>query len=130
MGAREFCFRVWGIQPEEKADSAGRQGERPACILKKLEGKRLIMDKKRSAYEIGSAELETVSGGSYTAGIYRKEALAFLKSCMDARTFDRIMSTEEGHRRPYVAAKIFLSGSDWDKYIWIEYHGSLDGYPG
>jgi len=40
------------------------------------------------------------------------------------------MSSAAGRAHHYVAARAFLSQSDWDKFVWIEEHGSLDGFPG
>ena len=74
-------------------------------------------------------ELEEVQGGRFS-GTYRTEALQFLKEHMDGQTFEKIMSHKEEKKRPYVAAKIFLNQSDWEKYVWIEQHGSLEGFVG
>ena len=72
-------------------------------------------------------ELEQVHGGRFS-GAYQTEALQFLKEHMDEKTFDLIMKKDS--KKPYVPAKIFLSPSDWEKYAWIEEHGSLDGFMG
>lgn len=74
-------------------------------------------------------ELSPVTGGAYLPGAYKDEARDFLRQCMDQDTFERIMSHKDGRKHPYVAAKIYLSETDWEKYIWIERHGSLEGYP-
>ncbi len=74
-------------------------------------------------------ELSPVSGGAYLPGTYKEEANNFLRQRMDQTTFERIMSHKDGRMHPYVAAKIYLSEPDWEKYIWIERHGSLEGYP-
>ena len=71
-------------------------------------------------------ELDEVRGG-YFSGTYRAEALCFLKEHMDEKTYNLIMQ-KDGKKKPYVAAKVFLSPSDWKKYVWIEQHGSLDGF--
>ena len=73
---------------------------------------------------------DTGNGGHYTPGDYREEAKAFLKTCMDEKTYDSIMSHGEGRSHPYVAARIYLGKNDWNKYVWIEHHGSLEGFPG
>ena len=39
------------------------------------------------------------------------------------------MSSEAGRRHRYVAARAFLNQADWEKFVWIEQHGSLAGYP-
>ena len=77
-----------------------------------------------------SERLDAANGGNYTPGDYREEAKAFLKACMDEKTYNFIMSHGDGRNHPYVAAKIYLESGDWEKYIWIEHHGSLDGFPG
>ena len=88
------------------------------------------MEHKEEVYELRPDQLEAVTGGRYYPGSYKTEAISFLKEHMDRKTYDLVMSSGEGHRHPYVAAKVFLSGADWEKYVWIEQYGSLDGFPG
>ena len=64
----------------------------------------------------------------YSPGKYREEAGAFLRQCLDAELYKSIMSSADGRSRPYVAARVFLSDAQWAKYVWIEQHGSLDGF--
>ncbi len=70
-------------------------------------------------------ELDEVRGACYS-GTYLTEAVAFLKEHMDEKTYNMVV--QNGERKLYVAAKVFLSPSDWQKYVWIEQHGSLDGF--
>ena len=68
--------------------------------------------------------------GVYAPGAYKDEAKAFFRLCVGAEVYDRAMSSEAGRRHHYVAARAFLNQADWEKFVWIEQHGSLAGYPG
>ena len=59
--------------------------------------------------------------------IYAEEAQEFLCEHMDKDQYTAIMSTKRGKDLPYVAARVFLSDSDWNQYMWNAHHGSLDG---
>lgn len=72
--------------------------------------------------------LSQARGGAYRPGEYGKEALAFLRDRVGDAQFERIMGRADSRQHPYVAARVFLSPLDWDKYVWIERHGSLEGY--
>ena len=74
----------------------------------------------------GNNEAFTVA--RYSPGIYKTEAVMFLKQCLDSDTFDRLCKSENFRRNPVVAAKIYLGGEDWNRYVWIEQHGSLAGF--
>ena len=87
------------------------------------------MNKSEDLYALSPEQLEIVSGGKYLPGNYKKEANAFLRTCMGEQMYEKVMSSDAGRRHPYVAAKLFLSEDDWKKYVWIEQYGSLDGYP-
>lgn len=65
----------------------------------------------------------------YRPGAYRAEALAYFRSCVGAETYERAMSAEAGRRHHYVAARVFLDQSEWERFCWIEAHGSLAGFP-
>jgi|GEM_PF-3332331 len=67
--------------------------------------------------------------GRYSPGAYQKEAREFFKACVGEETYDRAMSMEAGRRHHYVAARAFLQQRDWEKFCWIEQHGSLEDYP-
>ena len=69
-----------------------------------------------------------MAGTAYKPGKYREEALIFLKERLGEKQFARIMANSDSRERPYVAARVFLSHEDWDKYTWIEQHGSLKGF--
>ena len=64
----------------------------------------------------------------YRPGQYRQEALRFLREHVGEKQFDRIMGRADSRQHPYVAARVFLSPLDWDRYVWIEQHGTLDGF--
>ena len=87
------------------------------------------MIKSDDLYELSPEQLEIFSDGKYLPGNYKREADAFLKTCIGAQMYDKVMRAEAGRRHPYVAARLFLSEDDWRKYVWIEQYGSLDGYP-
>jgi hypothetical protein len=40
------------------------------------------------------------------------------------------MSSEAGKAHHYAVARAFLNQADWEKFVWIEEHGSLDSFPG
>ena len=65
---------------------------------------------------------------SYAPGEYQAEAMAFMDSCLGAAEYARIMSPEKARQHPYVAARLFLSPLDWKKYVYVEQHGSLEGF--
>ena len=87
------------------------------------------MIKSDDLYDLSPEQLEIISDGKYLPGNYKREADAFLKTCIGAQLYDKVMSAEAGRRHPYVAARLFLSEDDWRKYVWIEQYGSLDDYP-
>ena len=66
--------------------------------------------------------------GAYAPGDYKKEAADFLRAHMDESIFALIPDDDGERRLSCVAARVFLSAEDWEKYVWIEQHGSLDGY--
>ena len=59
---------------------------------------------------------------------YKAEAQEYLKNHMDKDKYKAIMSTRQGQELPYVAARVFLSESEWREYLWIADHGSLEGF--
>ena len=68
--------------------------------------------------------------GVYKSGFpYREEALRFFRSCVGEEQYERAMNSEAGKQHHYVAARAFLSQADWEKFVWIEEHGSLTGFP-
>ena len=85
--------------------------------------------------ELRPEELDPVSGGTRTLGIYRpgfrykKESLLFFKACVGDDIYNRAMNCEAGNAHHYAVARAFLNQSDWEKFVWIEEYGSLDGFP-
>jgi len=65
---------------------------------------------------------------SYTPGAFMEEAMAFLKKNMDEDVFTMVMNSQDEKAIPSVLARIYLNEDDWQKYIWIEKHGSLEGF--
>lgn len=87
---------------------------------------------------MGIADKKGVSGvdrplggmsSQYVPGEFREEAQAFLRERLGGRLYEQVMESEESRTHPYVPAKVFLSAPDWKKYVWIEQHGSLQGFP-
>lgn len=62
------------------------------------------------------------------SGAYKAEAQEYLKNHMDKDKYEAIMRTRQGQELPYVAARVFLSESEWQEYLWIADHGSLEGF--
>ncbi len=67
--------------------------------------------------------------GVYQPGPFREEAKAFFRRCVGEETYERAMGSEAGRRHHYVAARAFLSQPDWERFVWIEQHGTLAGFP-
>lgn len=84
---------------------------------------------KKGVSKLSNDQLDTISGGQYVPGSFKKEADVFLKSCLGDDIYGKIMQGP-GSKFPYVAAKIYLNENDWAKYVWIEQNGSLDGFSG
>ena len=93
-------------------------------------------DKMRSAERepesdrMSLSQLEEVSGGNYAPGEFRAEAMAFIRSCLGEEQYARVLGTAKARQHPYVAARLFLSPADWEKYVYLERHGTLDGFRG
>ena len=94
------------------------------------------MENRKNDPELNMGQMEPVSGGVNTLGVYRpgfrykRESLRFFKDCVGEEAYNRAMGSEAGRAHHYVAARAFLSQPDWEKFVWIEEHGSLDGFPG
>jgi len=68
--------------------------------------------------------------GVYRAGFqYRDEALRFFRARVGDDVYGRAMNSEAGQAHHYAVARAFLNQSDWEKFVWIEQYGSLDGFP-
>ena len=81
-------------------------------------------------WKTGAGNLSGVRGKTqlYSQGMFRQEAMAFLRERLGERQYERIMMRPDSRQHPYVAARVFLSPLDWDRYVWIEQHGTLDGF--
>ena len=93
------------------------------------------MTKSEKSFEIPSARDGPEDNGASELGIYKpgfqfkEEALQFFRQCVGEDAYDRAMNSEVGKLHHYVAARVLLSQADWEKFVWIEEHGSLDGFP-
>ena len=80
-------------------------------------------------------ELHPVNGGGIRLGVYRpgfrfkKESLAYFRQCVGEETYHLAINSDAGRAHHYVAARAFLSLPDWEKFVWIEEFGSLEGFP-
>ena len=96
----------------------------------------MSMSEHRKAVGLSPEQLEQANGGASVLGVYRpgfqhkRESLRFFRACVGDSVYVKAMSSAAGRAHHYVAARAFLSQSDWDKFVWIEEHGSLDGFPG
>ena len=73
---------------------------------------------------------EGVRLGVYRPGFrFRKESLAYFRHCVGEETYHLAMNSDAGRAHHYVAARAFLSQPDWEKFVWIEEFGSLEGFP-
>ena len=85
--------------------------------------------------ELNPEQMESFSGG-HTLGIYRpgfhhkQESLRFFRACVGDEMYEKAMSSEAGRAHHYVVARMFLNQADWEKFVWIEEHGSLEDFPG
>ena len=93
------------------------------------------MRKQEDIQPLNPDQLETVSGGAGPLGIYRqgfqykKEALQFFRECVGDDIYTKAMNSEAGHSHHYTVARAFLNQADWEKFVWIEEYGSLNGFP-
>ena len=93
------------------------------------------MGKPENVSELQPDQLAQVSGGSGQLGVYRpgfrfKEAsLRYFRQCVGDQAYSEAMSSDVGRRHHYVAARVLLDQEDWEKFVWIEEFGSLNGFP-
>lgn len=92
------------------------------------------MDRRDEESSLSLEELAQANGGAhvlgfYRPGAYRDAALEYFKSRVGVETFDLAMGSPYSQRHHYVAARAFLSQPDWERFVWVEQHGSLDGFP-
>ena len=84
--------------------------------------------------ELNPEQMEAAAGG-HTLGIYRpgfrhkNESLRFFKACVGDEMYETAMSSDAGRAHHYVVARMFLNQADWEKFVWIEEHGSLEDFP-
>ena len=78
---------------------------------------------------------DSASGSAVTLGVYRpgfqhkNESLLFFRACVGDDVYARAMNSEAGRAHHYTVARAFLNQKDWEKFVWIEQYGTLDGFP-
>ena len=84
---------------------------------------------------LNADQTETVSDGTSSLGVYRpgfqyqEESLLFFKACVGSDVYSKAMNSEAGRAHHYTVVRAFLNQTDWEKFVWIEKYGSLDGFP-
>lgn len=79
--------------------------------------------------------IQTQAKSKSPLGIYKncfqhkEESLSFFRKCVGDDIYERAMNSEAGRAHHYTVARAFLSQQDWEKFVWIEEFGSLDGFP-
>ncbi len=80
-------------------------------------------------------QLESVGGCKNPLGVYRpgfqykQESLDYFRQCVGEKTYQLAMNSDAGRAHHYTVARVFLNQTDWEKFVWIEEFGSLDGFP-
>ena len=93
------------------------------------------MNENEGIIELSADHLESINGGSNTLGVYRpgfrykQESLRFFKECVGEDVYAKAMNSDAGRVHHYTVARAFLGQTDWEKFVWIEEFGSLDGFP-
>ena len=86
-------------------------------------------------HSLSPDQLESVSGGTGALGVYRpgfqykQESLDFFRHCVGEETYQLAMNSDAGRAHHYAVARAFLNQKEWEKFVWIEEFGSLDGFP-
>ena len=86
-------------------------------------------------HSLNPDQLESVSGGTGVLGVYRpgfqykQASLDFFRHCVGEETYQLAMNSDAGREYHYAVARAFLNQKDWEKFVWIEEFGSLDGFP-
>ena len=81
-------------------------------------------------------QTEASCGGNNLLGIYKpgfrfkKESLLYFRQCVGEETYTRAMQSDAGRQHHFVVARAFLNQEEWEKFVWIEQYGSLEGFPG
>ena len=88
----------------------------------------MMNERKGVANAAAPGQTARAAGGAYRPGKFRKEALDFFRQRVGEKQFEQIMDRDDSSRHPYVAARVFLSPADWVRYVWIEQHGTLEGF--
>lgn len=93
------------------------------------------MPKSENIGEMGPDQPEKPGGGCalgiYRPGFqYRKESMQYFKACVGEDAYLKAMNSDAGRAHHYVVARTLLNQTDWEKFVWIEEHGSLNGFPG
>ena len=89
----------------------------------------------KDVHVLSPDQLESVSGGTETLGVYRpgfqfkQESLDYFRQCVGEETYQLAINSDAGREHHYAVARAFLSQRDWEKFVWIEEFGSLDGFP-
>ena len=74
--------------------------------------------------------MDTVPLGVYRPGLkHKKESLRFFRECVGDEIYEKAIKSEAGRTHHYTVARAFLSQENWEKFVWIEEFGSLDGFP-
>ena len=93
------------------------------------------MENRQAECELSPDQMEAARGGNHALGVYRpgfrfkKESLRYFRQCVGEETYTRAMQSEAGKQHHFVVARAFLSQDDWEKFVWIEEYGSLEGFP-
>ena len=93
------------------------------------------MNENEGIIELSADHLESINGGANTLGVYRpgfrykQESLRFFKECVGEAVYAKAMNSDAGRVHHYTVARAFLGQTDWEKFVWIEEFGSLDGFP-
>ena len=55
--------------------------------------------------------------------------MLFSRQCVGEETYACAMRSEAGKQRRFVVARAFLNQEEWEKFVWVEEFGSLNGFP-
>ncbi len=93
------------------------------------------MPKSDEIYTASGKQPELTGGENHPLGVYkpgfqfREDAMDFFRLCVGNETYERAMNSEVGKQHHYVVVRAFLNQTDWEKFVWIEEHGSLVDFP-
>ena len=90
------------------------------------------MENNPNIHKLSEETLNKVSGGRasgiYKPGRYKEEAIQFFRQCVGDEIYRITVKREQNGKHHYVAARVFLSQADWEKFCYIEQYGTLDGF--